>query len=100
MNFVERPTDVGPNDRVIDRGLDTQPYALPKWPIHYDSIELLAMATDLVTIVLISVFSGLCYHLLGFETNDLIGKSLGSAILVSAMFVSVMKSRGMYKPTE
>jgi putative colanic acid biosysnthesis UDP-glucose lipid carrier transferase len=69
-----------------------------KWPIHYDTIEPFAIATDLFAIALASVSSGLLYHLHTLGTPGDIGKSIGAAVLVSALFVSVMKNRGMYKP--
>jgi putative colanic acid biosynthesis UDP-glucose lipid carrier transferase len=100
MNFVERATGVDASNRVTGSGLADQVHAAAKWPIHYDSVEWLAIVADLATIVLISVFSGLSYHLLGSETPNVIEKSLGSAILVSALFISAMKIHGMYKPTE
>jgi putative colanic acid biosysnthesis UDP-glucose lipid carrier transferase len=97
MNFVERFM-VG--DASAERSLAEHVHSAHKWPIHYDSIELLAITADFVTIVLISVVCGVSYDLLGSTTPDVIAKSLGSAILASALFISVMKSRGMYKPTE
>jgi putative colanic acid biosynthesis UDP-glucose lipid carrier transferase len=63
-------------------------------------VELLAIVADFATIVLISVFSGLSYHLQASGTPGDIGKFLGSAVLVSALFISLMKIRGMYRPTE
>jgi putative colanic acid biosynthesis UDP-glucose lipid carrier transferase len=100
MNFVKQPIGVDLSDGVSARGLDEQPRGGRKWPIHYDSLERLAIAADLATIVLASVFSGLSYHLQESGTPGDVGKSLGSAILVSALFISLMKIRGMYRPTE
>jgi putative colanic acid biosysnthesis UDP-glucose lipid carrier transferase len=99
MNFVKQPIDVDISEVVSARGLDEQPHGGRKWPIHYDSVELLAIVADLATIILASVFSGLSYHFQESGTSGDIGKSLGSAILVSALFVSLMKIRGMYRPT-
>jgi putative colanic acid biosynthesis UDP-glucose lipid carrier transferase len=98
MNFVNR--HIGIANDISARGLDKPSQAERKWPIHYDSIEPLAAVADVVTIILASVFSGFVYHLHGTETPGDIGKSVGSAILVSALFISVVKIRGMYKPTE
>src|ERR1700681_2101494 len=100
MNFVKQPIGVDLSDGVSARGLDEQPHGGRKWPIHYDSLERLAIAADLATIVLASVFSGLSYHLQESGTPGDVGKSLGSAIHVSALFISLMKIRGMYRPTE
>jgi hypothetical protein len=100
MNFVERPIGVKISDDVSARGLDELPLGERKWPIHYDSVEPLAVVADVATITLASVVSGLLYHLYGTGTPGDIGKSVGSAVLVSALFISVMKIRGMYGPTE
>ncbi|HKB90027.1 MAG TPA: hypothetical protein VKC60_05870, partial [Opitutaceae bacterium] len=64
---------------VSARGLDP-PHGGRKWPIHYESVEPLAIVADFATIVLASVFSSLSYHLAS-GTSDDVGKSLGSAIL-------------------
>jgi putative colanic acid biosysnthesis UDP-glucose lipid carrier transferase len=100
MNFVERHIGVDITDGVSPRGLNGLPLGKRKWPIHYDSVEPLAVVADIATITLASVISGFLYHLHGTGTAGEIGKSVGSAILVSALFISVMKIRGMYRPTE
>src|ERR1700676_4657859 len=100
MVFVERHTGVQISDDVSARGLDELPLGERKWPIHYDSVEPLAVVAGLATITLASVISGFLYHLYGTGIPGDIGKSVGSAILVSALFISVMKIRGMYRPTE
>ena len=101
MNFVKHPIGVDLSDGVSVPALDGQSHGGRKWPIHYDSVEPLAIVTDLATIVLASVFSCLLYHL--FQESGApvdVGKALGSAILVSALFISLMKIRGMYRPAE
>jgi putative colanic acid biosynthesis UDP-glucose lipid carrier transferase len=98
MNLVKPPTGVDISEGVSARGLE-QPHGGRKWPIHYDSVEPLAIVADLATIVLASVFSGLSYHQASGTPGD-VGQSLGSAILVSALFISLMKIRRMYRPTE
>jgi putative colanic acid biosynthesis UDP-glucose lipid carrier transferase len=100
MNFVKQPIGVDRSDGDSVRGLAEQPHGGRKWPIHYDSVGPLAIVADLATIVLASVFSSLSYHLQESGTPGDVGKSLGSAILVSALFISLMKIRGMYRPTE
>jgi putative colanic acid biosysnthesis UDP-glucose lipid carrier transferase len=100
MHFGKQPIGVDLSDGVSARGLDEQPYEGRKWPIHYDSVEALVIVADLATIIFTSVFSGLSYHLQEWGTPGDISKYLGSAILVSALFISLMKIRGMYRPTE
>jgi len=58
------------------------------------------MFADLATIILISVISGVSYHFNEPGAQGQIGKSFGSAILVSVLFISLMKTRGMYRPAE
>jgi putative colanic acid biosynthesis UDP-glucose lipid carrier transferase len=99
MNVVKQPIGVDLSEGVSVRGLE-QPHGGRKWPIHYDYVEPLAIVTDIATIIFTSVFSDLLYHLQEWETPGDISKSLGSAILVSALFISLMKIRGMYRPTE
>jgi putative colanic acid biosynthesis UDP-glucose lipid carrier transferase len=99
MSFGKQPIGVDISDGVSARGL-AQPHGGRKWPIHYDSVEPLAILTDLATIIFTSVFSGLSYHLKEFGTPGDISTYLGSAILVSALFILLMKIRGMYRPTE
>lgn len=71
-----------------------------KWPIQYDSVELFAIAADVVIIAGSSVLSGFFYNLLISSSAEYFSRSIGSAIVVSALFVSLMKMRGMYGPTE
>src|SRR5580698_2293591 len=100
MNFVKHPIGADISDSVSVRGLNEPPHGARKWPIHYDSVGPLAIVADLATIVLASVSAGLVYHFRDSGTPGDIGKSLGAAILVSALFISLMKIRGMYRPTE
>src|SRR5258708_11982236 len=99
MNFVRQQMGAGIWGAFSARGLQ-QPLGGRKWPIQYDSVEPLAILFDLATIVLASVFAGLSYHLQESGTTGDVGQSLGSAILVSALFISLMKIRGMYRPTQ
>jgi putative colanic acid biosysnthesis UDP-glucose lipid carrier transferase len=99
MNFVN-PTGIEISDASPVRALDEESYGARKWPIHYDSIEPLAMAMDFTMIVLASVLSGVTYHLQESGPPIDLSKSLGSGILVSVLFISLLKTRGMYRPTE
>jgi putative colanic acid biosysnthesis UDP-glucose lipid carrier transferase len=100
MNFVNRHIATDAASEVAPSGFGPSLKVERKWPIHYDSIEPLAVVADLATISLASVISGFFYPLHETGTPGDIGKSVGSAILVSALFISVMKIRGMYRPTE
>jgi Undecaprenyl-phosphate glucose phosphotransferase len=98
MNFVKDSIDVDLSEG-ISAGRLEQPYRARKWPIHYDSVEPLAIVIDLATIVLASVLSGLLYDRATGTPED-VGKSLGSSVLVSALFIALMKIRRMYRPIE
>src|SRR3954453_20584949 len=100
MNFVRPPISFDITDGVSARVFDEQPSRERKWPINYDSLEPLAIAADLASIALISLLSNISYYLQEPGTPVDIGKSLGAGILVSALFISLMKIRGMYSPTE
>lgn len=101
MKFAEHPIGSEASDLASDRGYRERPHQIRKWPIRYDSVGLLAIVADTATIVLISVFCSFAYdHLQARATTSGIGESLGSAILVSALFISLMKVRGMYRPTK
>jgi Undecaprenyl-phosphate glucose phosphotransferase len=99
MNFINRqfsvtaPGGADPRDFVPRK-------AERKWPIRYKSIETFAICTDLATILLASVLSTLLYHIDSGPTAAAIGKAVGSAMVVSALFVCLLKIYGRYSPTE
>jgi Undecaprenyl-phosphate glucose phosphotransferase len=105
MSYAEAPSApaqrseaiIGPDGGVI---LGGERWKRRKWPIHYDSVEFVAIIADVAMIGASSVLSGFLYHLLSSGTADYLSKSVGSAILVSALFISLMKMRGMYGPPE
>src|SRR5436309_1968994 len=100
MQLVKHPPGADISDAASVRALNEEPFGGRKWPIRYDSLEPLAIATDFITIVLASVLAGLSYHLHETGTPVDISKSIGAGILVSTLFVSLLKIRGMYRPTE
>ena len=100
MTSVKQSVGVDLSNGAFARSLEGQLQGGRKWPIRYDSVEPLAIVTDLATIVLASVLSGLSYHVQESGTPGDVSKYFGSAILVSALFISLMKIRGMYRPTE
>jgi len=63
-------------------------------------ISDLALAFDVVTIFFSSVLAGVLYH---FETLGTLGdiiQYVGSAAVVSALFISLMIGRNLYSPAE
>jgi putative colanic acid biosynthesis UDP-glucose lipid carrier transferase len=103
MSFVKQPIVADVREGVSVRDLE-QPRGGRsggrKWPIHYHSVEPLTIVADLATIVLASVLSSLLYDLQASGVPGDVGKSLGAAVLVSALFISSMKIREMYRPSE
>jgi putative colanic acid biosynthesis UDP-glucose lipid carrier transferase len=79
--------------------LDRQ-FEARRWPIHYNYVEPFAILIDIATITVCSVLSGFLFHLHDSGVGNDVSKCIGSAILVSALFISLMKIRGMYKPAE
>src|SRR3954470_1866511 len=99
MQFIKHPPGVENFGAGSVDALDQQASVRRKWPVRYDSLEPLAMAMDFIMIVVASLLSGLSYHLYDPAQTDP-GKLVGAGILVSALFVPLLKIRGMYRPTE
>ncbi|MGJ4949740.1 undecaprenyl-phosphate glucose phosphotransferase [Bradyrhizobium sp. HKCCYLS20291] len=99
MNYIEPRETLDRNGLpaavLVERQLQGR-----KWPVHFDSVEPFAIVADIATITLSSVASGFLYHLQDTAGANDVSKSFGMAILVSALFVSLMKIRGMYRPIE
>jgi putative colanic acid biosynthesis UDP-glucose lipid carrier transferase len=100
MNIGKRYAGEGRPNSVSARGLAYPLRDERKWPIRYDYVEPLAIIGDFATIILASVLSGLSYRLHGVGSAGDISQSIGAATLVSALFISLMKIHGMYRPTE
>ncbi|WP_143198868.1 hypothetical protein [Bradyrhizobium sp. NAS80.1] len=71
-----------------------------KWPISYRSIEAMVICGDLFAILIASILSTLLFPAHGVWTATDIGRAIGSAIVVSALCVSLLKTRGMHTPAE
>jgi putative colanic acid biosynthesis UDP-glucose lipid carrier transferase len=69
-----------------------------KWPISYRSVEVIAMAADAGTILLVGVLAGIVYHLETLGAAGDIIRYIGSSAVVLAIFISLMASRDFYKP--
>jgi putative colanic acid biosynthesis UDP-glucose lipid carrier transferase len=100
MNFESQRIGADMSNRLPAGELAYPRQETRKWPIRYDYVEPLAIMADFATIILASVFSGLSYHFRGIDAPSDISKSVGSAIIVSALFIALMKIRGMYNPSE
>ena len=96
MNFVKRDIDVA--DSAVVSELTQQSVSAHKWPISYGSIEFISAAADVAVIFSASTLAGVIYHIQAYGTPGDIVQYFGSAAVVSALFVSLMISRRMYKP--
>jgi Undecaprenyl-phosphate glucose phosphotransferase len=70
-----------------------------KWPLRYESIEAAAICFDVATIALAGICASILYPISEGARLDF-GQALGSAALVSALFSLLLKSQGLYSPTE
>ncbi|TYO61069.1 undecaprenyl-phosphate glucose phosphotransferase, partial [Bradyrhizobium hipponense] len=94
MNFISRhigdhESDLAPVDSlssIVDEG---------KWPVRYDSVEFVAIYADIATIL----FAGFLSALLSHGSSGL-ARTCGYAAVASVLFVYVLKSRALYRPTE
>jgi Undecaprenyl-phosphate glucose phosphotransferase len=100
MNFINRDLTVNVTADVAPGGLAPPLKAERKWPIRYESIELLAICTDIATVLLASILSAMVYRIDNGLTATNLGKAVGSAMVVAALFVSLSKTNGAYRPTE
>ncbi|WP_027577844.1 undecaprenyl-phosphate glucose phosphotransferase [Bradyrhizobium sp. Ai1a-2] len=100
MNFITRNIAADVHGEFAARSFSPPLRSERKWPIRYRSIELLASCSDVAIIVIASIVSTLLYRLYVDWTTADVGKAIGSAIVVSALCVSLLKMRGMYRPPE
>jgi putative colanic acid biosynthesis UDP-glucose lipid carrier transferase len=68
-----------------------------KWPVQYDSIELLALLADIATIFVASIVAAFA-HMLLHGTSQEIARLAGVALPTSAVFAAVAKSCNIYLP--
>jgi Undecaprenyl-phosphate glucose phosphotransferase len=71
-----------------------------KWPISYRSVSLLAIGCDVAIILICGVASGILYNLEAFGVSGDLFRYFGSAAVVAALFISLMKGRDLYSPAE
>jgi len=100
MNFVNRHIEASAHSAITHDAFAPSLSTTRKWPIRYESIGLLAVIADVGAILLASVLSELlCRIHAGWSAADF-GKAFGSALVVTALFVPLLKMHGMYGPTE
>ena len=100
MNFISRQIAAGLHDEIALDDYSAPSGTQRKWPIRYRSIELVAVCADIITIALASTASVFLYQLCIGWIGAGFAQAVGSAIVVSAMFVSLLRVQGMYRPSE
>jgi len=71
-----------------------------RWPISYSSVSILALGCDALTILLTGSLAGIFYNWYVLAISDGVLHYFGSAAVVAALFVCVMKAQDLYDPTE
>jgi hypothetical protein len=70
-----------------------------RWPVSYRSIEVLAVIIDIVIILSAGMLADAVYRLTTAELSSEITTYAAAAAVVAALFTSLLKGRGLYKPT-
>src|SRR6478735_8719187 len=68
-----------------------------KWPIRYDYLGAIAIVFDVATITAASLCASLFYRA-DEDLRVVLEQALGSAAVVSALFILFLKSQGFYRP--
>jgi Undecaprenyl-phosphate glucose phosphotransferase len=69
-----------------------------RWPVSYRSIEVLAVVIDILIILSAGVLADMIYRLATTGFADQITDYTAAAAVVAALFTSLLKGRGLYKP--
>ena len=100
MNFINREIAAGLHEEIALDECKSPSGAPRKWPIRYRSIELVAVCSDIIMIAFASIGAVLLYRLCFGSIAAGLAHAVGSALVVSAMFVSLLRVQNMYRPTE
>lgn len=94
MNSARRRFEFGipPSSR-----LASSPARDRKWPVHYDSVELLAVLADFATIFTASLVAAFAHKIIIGTPQDIAGLT-SVALPISVVFAAVAKSCNMYSP--
>ena len=98
MNYVKR--DLGARKSNALASLNVPPRRPLKWAISYRAVAPLAMLSDALIIVAMSITSGV---LSGWETIGVTGdleRFAGFAAIVAALFIAIGKNRNIYELSE
>jgi putative colanic acid biosynthesis UDP-glucose lipid carrier transferase len=71
-----------------------------KWPISYGSVEIVTILADAFIILSAGILAGITYHARVTEAPGDVVQYTGVAAVVAALFISLMRGCGMYRPNE
>ena len=71
-----------------------------KWPISYGSVEIVTVFADAVIILSASILAGVAYSARVTGAPGDVVQYTGVAAVVAALFISLMRGRGMYRLNE
>jgi putative colanic acid biosynthesis UDP-glucose lipid carrier transferase len=100
MNFINHHIAANAPGAVVPHDLAPSLKPDRKWPIRYQSVETFVICTDVATMLFASLLSALLSRILSGATASDLGQAVGAAIVVSALFVSLLKIYGRYRPAE
>jgi Undecaprenyl-phosphate glucose phosphotransferase len=98
MNVINRNIAAALSGEAVPRNAAPPLSSERRWPFRYQSIEPLAILADFAAILLAGLLAALLVRIEGNPVD--LGKATGSVIVVSALFVCLLKNRGLYRPTE
>lgn len=84
----------GAVDHVPDRSFSEE----IRWPIDYESVEIITVSSDAATILIASILASAVYHFHSHGTFGDLSQCAGAAVIVAAFFILWMKSGDMYNP--
>jgi putative colanic acid biosynthesis UDP-glucose lipid carrier transferase len=70
-----------------------------RWRISYASIEAIVCTLDVALSVSASVLAGVIFTSLFYESESDFVRYISTAVVVSAIFIPILRSRGLYEPS-
>ena len=97
MNLATRSIELAAPVAVPEQEI---PSSGRKWPISYGSVGIVTIFADAVIILLASILAGIAYHAWVTGAPGDVVQYTGVAAVVAALFISLMRGRGMYRLNE
>ena len=97
MNLATRSIELGAPVAVPEQEV---PCSGRKWPISYGSVGIVTIFADAVIILSASILAGIAYHAWVTGAPGDVVQYTGVAAVVAALFISLMRGRGMYRLNE